>query len=67
MSEQQPPEVTAYAQAAQSCRDIAAEVGVRNCDADPDWKAAEQTANDLFAKAVNAGHNVDDVLKAGRK
>lgn len=66
MSEQ-PPEIAAYAQAAQTCRDIAAEVGIRNCDDDLDWKAAEWRANDLYDKAVAAGHNTDEVLKAGRK
>lgn len=65
---QQPtPALAAYGQAAQDCRDIAQQVGVRSCDADPDWKAAEWRANDLFDKAVTAGHSYDEVLKAGRK
>lgn len=67
MSEQQSPEVARYAEAAQTCRDIAQEVGVRNCDNNPNWKAAERRANDLFDKAVSAGHTVDEVLNAGRK
>lgn len=66
MSEQQPPEIAAYAQAVRNCRDIAADVGVRDCDTDPDWKAAEWRANDLFDKALHAGHGYDEILKAGR-
>lgn len=65
---QQPtPEVAAYAQAAQNCRDIAQQVGVRNCDDDLDWRAAELVANARFDEAVAAGHSHDEVLKAGRK
>ncbi|MER5750651.1 hypothetical protein [Streptomyces sp. NPDC002088] len=64
---QDSPALTAYAEAAQACRDIAQNVGVRNCDDDPDWKAAEWRANDLFDKALAAGHSTDEVLKAGRK
>ena len=66
MSEQPTP-VQAYADAAQNCRDIAAEVGVRNCDDDPNWRAAELVANTRFDEAVAAGHTIDEVLKAGRK
>jgi hypothetical protein len=65
MSEQS-PEVAAYAQAAQNCRDIAAEVGVRNCDGDLDWRAAELVANTRYDEAIAAGHNADEVLKAGK-
>jgi hypothetical protein len=67
MSEQPTPELTAYAEAAQTCRDIAAQVGVRNCDDSPEWRAAEQHANDLYEQARAAGHSTDDLLKAGRK
>ncbi|SEC03444.1 MULTISPECIES: hypothetical protein [Streptomyces] len=61
------PVLAEYAEATQACRDIAARVGIRNCDNDPDWKAAEWRANDLFDKALAAGHTMDEVLKAGRK
>lgn len=64
---QHSPEVAAYAHAAQNCRDIAAEVGLRNCDNDLDWLAAELVANTRFDEALNAGHSYDEVLKAGRK
>jgi hypothetical protein len=64
---EQPTPVQAYAQAAQSCRDIAQQVGVRNCDDDPGWRAAEQTANARYDEARAAGHSVDELLKAGRK
>ncbi|KUN03168.1 hypothetical protein AQI95_24745 [Streptomyces yokosukanensis] len=67
MSEQQSPALQAYAEASQACRDIGARVGVRNCDDDADWTAAERRANDLFVKAEAAGHSVDEILKAGRK
>ncbi|MFF0512453.1 hypothetical protein [Streptomyces sp. NPDC004250] len=65
MSEQS-PELAAYAQAAQTCRDIAQQVGVRNCDDDPNWRAAEALANTRFDEARAAGHSQDEVLKAGR-
>jgi hypothetical protein len=66
MSEQPNP-VQAYAEAAQNCRDIATEVGIRNCDNDLNWRAAELVANTRFDEAVAAGHSHDEVLKAGRK
>jgi hypothetical protein len=61
------PALDAYAQAAQNCRDIAAQVGIRNCDDDLNWRAAELVANTRFDEAVAAGHSVDETLKAGRK
>lgn len=65
---QQPsPTLHAYAEATQACRDIAQQVGIRNCDSNPDWKAAEWRANDLFAKAQAAGHSLDEIQQAGRK
>jgi hypothetical protein len=65
---QQPtPALDAYAQAAQNCRDIAQEVGIRNCDDDLNWRAAELVANTRYDEAVAAGHSVDETLKAGRK
>lgn len=67
MSEQQTPAVAAYAQAAQHCRDIAQQVGVRNCDDDPTWRAAEAAANTRYDEARAAGHSVDELSKAGRK
>jgi hypothetical protein len=65
MSEQPNP-VHAYAQAAQNCRDIAQQGGVRNCDDDPNWRAAEAIANTRYNEAIAAGHSTDEVLKAGR-
>ncbi|MEU1273018.1 hypothetical protein [Streptomyces sp. NPDC005799] len=67
MSKKQPPAVAAYAQAAQNCRDIGQQVGVRNCDNDLNWRAAELVAEARFNDARNAGHSVDEILKAGRK
>lgn len=65
---QQPtPALTAYAEAAQQCRDIAQQVGVRNCDDDPTWRAAELAANTRHDEARAAGHSVDELSKAGRK
>ncbi|WP_225825625.1 hypothetical protein [Streptomyces naphthomycinicus] len=64
---QQPsPALQAYTQASQNCRDIAAEVGVRNCDDDLNWRAAELVAEDRFSDAQAAGHSIDEILKAGR-
>jgi hypothetical protein len=67
VSNRQSPAVDAYAQAAQDCRDIAAQVGVRNCDSDPEWRASEYEAEQRYAEARSAGHSVDELLKAGRK
>lgn len=64
---QHSPAVAAYAQAAQNCRDIAAEVGIRNCDDDLNWRAAELVANARFDEALDAGHSYDEVLKAGQR
>ncbi|MEU0207376.1 hypothetical protein [Streptomyces canus] len=65
---QQPsPALTAYAEAAQNCRDIAQQVGVRDCDDDPNWRAAEVVANTRYDEARAAGHSVDELLRAGRK
>lgn len=67
MSEQPTPALDAYAQAAQNCRDIAQQVGIRNCDDDLDWRAAELVANTRYDEAITAGHSADETLKAGRK
>lgn len=40
---------TAYENAAQDCRDIAAQAGVRNCEDNPDWRAAEYEAEQMYA------------------
>ena len=64
---QHSPALTAYAQAVQNCRDIAQQVGVRNCDDDPDWRAAELVANTRHDEARAAGHSYDELSKAGRK
>ena len=61
------PALDAYAQASQTCRDIAQQVGVRNCDDNPAWRAAERQANTRYDEARAAGHSVDEILKAGRK
>ena len=70
MSEQQPqqqPVLAAYADANQQCRDIAANVGIDNCESDPDWQAANGRVNDLYDQALTAGHSVDEILEAGRE
>jgi hypothetical protein len=61
------PELTAYAQASQNCRDIAQQVGVQNCDDDLNWRAAELVAEARWNDAQAAGHSIDEILKAGRK
>lgn len=55
-----------YAAANQACRDIAAQVGVRHCDEDPQWRAAEREAETLWKQARAAGHTVEEILAAGR-
>ncbi len=67
MSEQPTPTLDAYAQAAQDCRDIAQQVGGRNCDADPEWRASEYEAEKRYDEARTAGYSVAEVAKAGRK
>lgn len=67
MTDTPSPALDAYAQAAQNCRDIAQQVGIRNCDNDLDWRAAELVANTRYDEAVAAGHSADETLKAGRK
>lgn len=64
---EQTPALAAYAQAVQNCRDIAQEVGVRNCDDDLNWRAAELVANTRHDEAIAAGHSYDELSKAGRK
>lgn len=56
-AQQHSPTLAAYEHAAQDCRDIAQQVGVRNCHADPEWRASEYEAEKRY----------DEVLKAGRK
>lgn len=62
----QPSLLTQYAAANQRCRDIAAEVGVRHCDENPAWRAAEREAEHLWKQAREAGHTIDEILAAGR-
>lgn len=61
------PALTAYAHAAQDCRDIAQLTGIPNCHRDPEWRASEYEAEQRYTEARNAGHSATDVLKAGRK
>lgn len=65
-AERPSPALTAYAQASQNCRDIARQVGVRNCDDDPTWRQAERDAETAWNAAEAAGHTVDEILAAGR-
>lgn len=62
----QPSLVDQYADANQTCRDIAQQVGIRNCDDDADWKAAEWRAEDLHAKAIAAGHTYEELSAANK-
>lgn len=66
MSEQQPTLLDQYAAANQNCRNIAAEVGVKHCDEDPRWRAAEREAEHLWKQARAAGRTVAEILAAGR-
>lgn len=58
--------ISAYAHAAQDCRDIAAQTGVRNCDNDPQWRASEYEAEQRYTEARATGHTATDVLRAAR-
>lgn len=61
------PALIAYAHAAQDCRDIAAQVGVRNCDSDPEWRASEYEVEKRYDELRSAGFSATEVAKAGRK
>lgn len=61
------PAVTAYAHAAQDCRDIAQAVGIRNCDTNPQWRASEYEAEQRYNEARTAGHSAAALLNAGRR
>lgn len=65
-SAQHSPAIAAYGHAAQDCRDIAQQVGISNCDTDPEWRASEYEAEKRYDEARAAGHSADSVLKAGR-
>jgi hypothetical protein len=60
------PTLAAYGHAAQDCRDIAQQVGIRNCDTDPEWRASEYEAEQRYTEARNVGYSATQVLKAGR-
>ncbi|WP_037616387.1 hypothetical protein [Streptomyces aureus] len=51
-----------YAAAVQKCRDIAQQVGVKNCDDSAEWRAAEIAANELWTKAREAGHTTATLM-----
>jgi hypothetical protein len=53
-----------YAAANQRCRDIGQQVGVRHCDEDPQWRAAEREAEALWKQARAAGHTAADLIAA---
>jgi hypothetical protein len=55
-----------YTAANQNCRNIAQQVGIKHCDEDPTWRAAEREAEHLWTQAREAGHTVAEILAAGR-
>lgn len=63
---EQPSLVTAYADANQTCRDIAQQVGIRNCDDSPEWRAAEADAEARHQEALAAGHSYDELSAANK-
>jgi len=65
-SSSEPSLVDRYAAANQTCRDIAQKVGARNCDENPEWRAAEREAEHLWTQARDAGHTVDELMAASR-
>lgn len=54
-----------YAAADQNCRDIATQVGT-GYDENPQWRAAERTAEHLWKQALDAGHTADEILTAAK-
>lgn len=65
--QQHSPTLAAVAHAAQDCRDIGQQVGIRTCDTDPEWRASEYEAEQRYDAARSAGYGVAEVAKAGRK
>jgi len=54
-----------YADASETCRAIARQVGP-GYDEHPEWRAAERTANQLWKQARAVGHTVNELLAASR-
>lgn len=55
-----------YAAATQRCRDIAKEIGFRDSDTDPRWRAADRKAEAIWKEALAAGHTADELTAASR-
>ncbi|MFF3310503.1 hypothetical protein [Streptomyces sp. NPDC002952] len=55
-----------YAAASQRCVDIAQQVGVRHCDEDPQWRAAEREAEAIWKAARAAGYTSAELIAAGK-
>jgi len=56
--------VARYAAANQRCRDIGQQIGVRHCDEDPKWRAAEREAEALWKQARAVGHTAAALIAA---
>jgi len=55
-----------YAAATQRCRAIAQEVGHRDCDTHPRWRAADREAEAVWKEALAAGHSAEELTAASR-
>ncbi|MDX5570260.1 hypothetical protein PYK79_52885 [Streptomyces sp. ID05-04B] len=55
-----------YAAATARCREIAKEIGHRDCDTHPRWRTADRAAESLWKQALAAGHTADELTAASR-
>ncbi|WP_327403850.1 hypothetical protein OG194_29715 [Streptomyces sp. NBC_01288] len=62
----QPSLLDRYAAASQRCRQIGQQVGLRRCDEDPEWRAAEREAEALWKIGLAAGHTRDELIAASK-
>ncbi|MEV1063405.1 hypothetical protein [Streptomyces sp. NPDC050263] len=62
----QPSLLERYAAATQRCRDIAKDIGFRDCDTNPRWRAADRQAEAVWKQALAAGHTSEQLTAASR-
>jgi len=55
-----------YAAATQRCRNVAKEIGFRDCDTNPRWRAADREAEAIWQEALAAGHTREQLTAASR-
>lgn len=62
----QPSLLDRYAAASQRCREIGQKAGLRRCDEDPNWRAAEREAEALWKIGIAAGLTRDELIAASK-